>query len=230
MRVKVWDLPLRLFHWSLALLVGAAWLTAEMAEDLGNNVIVLHGKIGLLILGLLVFRLVWGFVGSTYARFAQFFPTPTRLRAYFSGGFHPVGHNPLGAFSVFGLLGLLFLQVLTGLFANDDIAFNGPLYPLVSSSVSNGLTRIHHLGFDLLAPLVGLHVLAIVFYVRIKRINLLTPMVTGYRENAPGESARGGGVIAVVFALGIAVGAVYLGSGAWMSPPPAIPAGTTPDW
>ncbi|MEY4593479.1 MAG: hypothetical protein RIR18_2374, partial [Pseudomonadota bacterium] len=96
MRVKVWDLPLRLFHWLLAISIGSAWVTAELSEDLGEGAIEIHSKIGLFILGLVSFRIVWGFVGSTHARFAHFFPTPSRLKAYLSGDSHPLGHNPVG--------------------------------------------------------------------------------------------------------------------------------------
>ena len=99
----------------------------------------------MLILGLLVFRLVWGVLGSTYACFLQFFPTPSRIRAYLSGEWQGEGHNPLGALSVFALLGLLTAQVFTGLFANDDITFVGPLFELVNKAMSNRLTSVHQL-------------------------------------------------------------------------------------
>lgn len=231
MSVRVWDLPLRLFHWLLVMSVGAAWLTAELSEDWGSSAIEIHAKIGLFILGLVVFRLVWGLMGSTYARFANFFPTPNRLKSYLAGDYHTVGHNPLGAISVLALLCLLLAQSLSGLFANDDIMFKGPLAVLVSTGISNQLTKFHHLIFDLLSMLIALHIAAILFYVRIKKINLLKPMVTGYREHGEGQSARGGGVAALLCALFIAAGAVYAASGVWLpAPAPKPELSVPPSW
>ena len=121
-RVRVWDLPTRAFHWSLV----AAVTVATVTGTLGGRWMEWHSRAGLLIVGLLSFRLAWGFVGFEHARFASFAPTPTRLRAYLMGQWRGVGHNPLGALSVFALLGILALQAATGLFSNDDIAINGP--------------------------------------------------------------------------------------------------------
>ncbi len=117
-RIRLWDLPTRLFHWLLVILV----LTSFISGKIGGNAMDWHGKFGLAILGLLTFRLVWGIVGSTYARFASFFPTPASVLAYLRGQWRGVGHNPLGALSVFSLLGLLAFQVASGLFGNDDRA------------------------------------------------------------------------------------------------------------
>ena len=228
MRVKVWDLPLRLFHWLLVIAIVGAWASAELSEDLGDNVIEIHGKIGLFILGLVTFRIVWGFVGSTHARFLNFFPTPARIKAYLSGDVHPLGHNPIGALSVLALLALLVAQAVTGLFANDDISFHGPLAALISSGVSDRITKLHHLGFDALFILIGLHIAAIFFYLHIKKTNLLRPMITGYTDNAAGDSARGGGVIAFVVAVLIAAGVVCAASGVFL-PKPAVDA-STPNW
>jgi cytochrome b len=104
---------------------------------------------------LIRFRVVWGVLGSTYARFVQFFPTPGKVKAYLRGEWHGVGHNPLGAFSVFGLLGLLAFQVTSGLFSNDDIAFVGPLFGLVSKDLSNQLTGLHELASNVIYLLIG---------------------------------------------------------------------------
>jgi hypothetical protein len=106
-RIRLWDLPTRLFHWLLVILVLASFISGKI----GGNAMDWHGKFGLAILGLLTFRLVWGIVGSTYARFASFFPTPASVLAYLRGQWRGVGHNPLGALSVFGLLVLLAFQV-----------------------------------------------------------------------------------------------------------------------
>lgn len=224
-RIRLWDLPTRIFHWALVLGIAAAFVSGQ----LGGNLIDIHGKIGIVIVGLIVFRLVWGVLGSTYARFAQFFPTPAKISAYLRGEWHGEGHNPLGAFSVFGLLSLVALQVGTGLFSNDDIAFVGPLFDLVSKDLSNRLTGIHQLLSNALLALVVLHVAAIGFYGRVKKQNLLMPMITGWKEGH-GESARGGGLVALVVALIVAAGAVYGASGAWLPEPPAPPPAETPNW
>jgi cytochrome b len=173
--IQVWDLPLRIFHWLLALAVLSAVITGE----LGGALIDWHGRIGVFILGLLIFRLIWGFVGSSHSRFAHFFPTPSKIKAYLKGHWKGHGHNPLGAISVIALLAVLVTLVGAGLFANDDIAFEGPLFSLVSKSFSNKLSAIHSYGFNVLAALVVLHVAAIVFYARVKKHNLVGPMVTG---------------------------------------------------
>lgn len=230
-RIRVWDLPTRLFHWTVVLLVVAAFTSAQI----GGNAMPWHGRFGLAILGFLTFRFIWGFIGSTYARFSTFFPTPTSVRAYLTGQWRGVGHNPLGSFSVFGLLALLTLQVGTGLFGNDDIAFNGPLYTLVVKDWSDWLTGAHKLVSNLLIALMILHVAAIVFYTRIKKDNLVKPMLTGWKnvDNGMGESATGGGGIALLIALAFALGVVYTASGIWLPPatqPPATATPSAPAW
>lgn len=226
-RIRLWDLPTRIFHWGLVVAVAGAVITGQI----GGGLIELHGKFGLAIAGLLAFRLVWGFAGSTYARFAEFFPSPGKLRAYLAGQWRGEGHNPLGALAVFGLLGLLTVQVLTGLVANDDIAFRGPLYDLVGNDWSNRLTGLHHLLSNILIALIGLHVAAIAFYGHVKKQKLLQPMLTGWKEACEGPSATGGGRLALVVALAVAAAAVYGASGAWLpEPPPPPPAEETPNW
>lgn len=226
-RILLWDLPTRLFHWLLVVAVVAAVVTGQ----LGGNLIDWHGRIGLAIAGLLAFRIVWGMLGSTYARFAQFFPTPDKIKAYLAGRWQGEGHNPLGALSVFGLLALLIIQVATGLVGNDDIAFSGPLADLVSREISNRLTGLHHLLANVLIALVVLHVAAIAFYGHIRKQKLLKPMITGWKDDAEGESAAGGGLLALIVALLVAAAVVYGASGAWLPalPPPPPPA-ATPNW
>lgn len=226
-RILVWDLPTRLFHWLLVVAVVGLVVSGKV----GGNLIDWHGKIGLLVLGLVVFRLVWGVVGSTYARFCQFFPTPAKIATYLKGGWQAPGHNPLGAFSVFALLGVLIFQLLTGLVANDDIAFVGPLYDLVGRDLSNLATGWHHLSVNVLIALVVLHLAAIMFYAHVKKDNLVKPMVRGWKEVEQGEPARGGGALALVVALVIALAAVFAASGVWLpEPPPPPPAVETPAW
>ncbi len=226
-KVLLWDIPLRLFHWLLVVSVVAAVITGEK----GGNLIVWHGRLGLLIIGLLAFRLVWGLIGSTYARFAQFFPTPSSIKSYFQGKWHGIGHNPLGALSVFALLGLLTAQATTGLFSNDDIAFHGPLMSLLGGEWSVTLTHWHHKIKKLIILMVLLHIGAIVFYVRFKKKNLVVPMVTGYIEadnNAQG--AKTAGLVRLLLALVVAGAAVYGASGIWIPELPPAPAVETPSW
>lgn len=219
-RIRVWDLPTRIFHWGLVALV----LASIISGKIGGNLMDWHGRFGLAILGLISFRIVWGLTGSTYARFASFFPTPARLKAYLRGDWNAPGHNPLGALSVFALLGLLALQIATGLTGNDDIAFRGPLFDLVGKALSDRLNGLHKLSVNVLFLLIALHVAAILFYVHVKKNNLLKPMITGWKEHPQGCSATGGSLLALIVALLLAVAAIYGGSGAWLPPPPPIAA------
>lgn len=213
--VRVWDWPTRVFHWLLVLAVGSAIVTAQA----GGNWMPWHRRAGLMILGLLVFRLIWGLAGSTYARFAQFFPTPYRLRAYFAGQWQQAGHNPLGAMSVLAMLGLLLAQASSGLFANDDIDFTGPLFSLVSQKTSNWLTGWHQRIGDVLYWLIGLHVAAILFYWLFKKKNLVRPMVTGWAED--GQAGQGdasaGNMLVLVLAIACAALAVWVASGSLLA-------------
>lgn len=231
--IKVWDLPLRLFHWLLALSVAAAVVTGEI----GGNLIDWHGRIGVFIAGLLAFRIVWGFLGSTHARFASFFPTPAHIASYLRGQWQRPGHNPLGALSVFALLSALALLVGLGLFANDDIAFSGPLASLVDKDLSDKLSGWHTRIFNgLLIGLVGLHLAAIAFYARVKKKNLVVPMLTG-RTVAPAgtATATGGGALRFAVALVIAVAVGWGASGGPLAQqaqaaPAATPTGAAPAW
>jgi len=229
-RIKLWDLPTRVFHWLLAIAVSAALITGNV----GGAAIEWHGRIGLAIVGLIVFRVVWGLIGSSHARFSSFFPTPASIAAYLRGQWLGIGHNPLGALSVLGLLALVALQLTTGLFGNDDIAFRGPLFELISKDLSDRLTGIHELTSNVLIALIVLHLAAIAYYAHIKKDNLVKPMITGWKDLPPGaagESANGGGALALIVALAIAVAAVYGASGAWYAaPPPAAAVQTTPTW
>jgi cytochrome b len=226
--VYLWDLPTRAFHWTLAATVGFAFATGFI----GGNLMDLHGKAGIAIVGLVAFRIMWGIVGSTYARFASFVRGPAAIRAALAGQWRGIGHNPLGAISVLGLLALAALQTSTGLFANDDISFNGPLYALVSKETSDLLTGIHHNSVWVLAALVCLHLAAIVFYVRVKKDNLVQPMLTGWKDEpqVPAESARGGGPLAFVVALVVALASSWVAAGGLLPPPAAPSAVTTPSW
>jgi cytochrome b len=223
-RILVWDLPLRLFHWLLVICVTGSFVSAKI----GGNAMVWHGRFGLVVVGLLVFRLVWGFVGSTYARFFQFVRGPAAIVAYLRGQWHGEGHNPLGALSVLAMLGTLLLLVSTGLFANDDIAFEGPLYALVGKDLSDRVVGIHRLVEPLIILLVVAHLAAIAFYVRIKKETLIMPMVTGEKVGA-GDTAKGGGLAAFCVALAIGLAAAYGASGVWIPAPPSV-TNENPTW
>lgn len=215
--IKLWDLPTRVFHWSLVLCVVGAFATGWI----GGNAMPWHGRLGTALCGLLAFRLVWGFAGSTYARFSQFVRGPATIASYLRGQWHGVGHNPLGALSVMGMLAVLSIQVGTGLFANDDIAFNGPLYDLVSKDLSDRLAALHRLDAWLVLLLAVLHLAAIAFYVRIRKDDLVRPMLTGRQE--VGEDVTdpsGGGLAALIVALVIGILAAYAASGGFVPPPP----------
>ena len=157
---------------------------------------------------------------------------PAAIIAYLRGHWHGLGYNPLGALSVLGLLTVLGLQAGGGLFANDDIAFQGPLYGLVSKDTSDWMTGLHRKGFWLVLALVALHLAAIAFYTRVKGEKLVGAMLNGQKELAdhhPAEAPNGGGAIALVFALAIGIASAWAASGAWLPPPPPEPA-ATPAW
>lgn len=176
--IRVWDLPTRLFHWSLVALVVLSFVSVKI----GGNWLTWHFYSGYALLALVGFRLVWGFVGGRYARFSSFLFGPKAIIAYLRGSPdapRTLGHNPLGSLSVYGLLGLTGLQALGGLFANDDIASEGPLARFVSKAVSDQITSLHHLNEKFIMLLVLLHVAALMYYRFAKRENLIQAMVTG---------------------------------------------------
>lgn len=180
---RVWDLPVRICHWLLVLLVPAAWASAEFGDVAKTQ----HEIVGLTLLGVVLFRLVWGLVGSRTARFASFVRGPKAILAYARGLFSKeaepvVGHNPLGALSVLALLAALLAQAGTGLFTDDDVLAQGPLRHLVSYDTARALTSIHHTIFDGLLALITLHLLAVLFYALVRRQNLVGPMITGRRR------------------------------------------------
>lgn len=180
MKIRVWDLPTRAFHWLLVLLVIGLVITGQI----GGDALQWHARIGYAVAALLLFRLAWGFVGGYYSRFATFFPTPARLREYLGGsGMKVLGHNPLGAFSVFALLGFLLLQVASGLFSEDDIAFHGPLSSLVANKWVSLASEYHsEIGKVVLIVLVLLHIAAVIYFWKRKKENLITPMIKGDKE------------------------------------------------
>ena len=226
--VHIWDLPTRLFHWLLALSVSAALLTGW----LGGNWMAWHGRLGLFVAGLLAFRLAWGVLGSTYVRFGQVLHLPQSLPAYLRGEWHGAGHNPLGWLSVLAMLGALGFQVASGLVANDDIAFTGPLYRLVDSDTSSRLTGLHRQGMWLVIALIALHLAALLFYRLVRGENLIEAMLHGQRRipaARPVKPASGGSLPALLIALAFAGATVWAASGGWIPAPPP-PVLSAPAW
>lgn len=217
--VEVWDLPTRLFHWALVLLVCLLFYTGLQGK------LDLHMKLGQAMLGLLLFRLIWGFIGNRQARFADFIAGPGAAIAYLRSlfgkpGRRYLGHNPLGGYAVLLMLALLLLQASTGLFTSDDIATDGPLYAKVSGAVSARLSTLHRWGFDFLLIVIGLHLAANAFYLLVKRENLIGPMLSGRKPveagHAAADSTKSAGVM-VALLLFIGCEAAVFGAIYWLA-------------
>jgi len=185
-RARIWDLPTRVFHWALS-----ATVMGLIATGL-SGIMEWHFRLGYTVLALLLFRLLWGFVGGRWSRFASFFYGPGSIVAYLRGRAHPdhvIGHTPLGALSVFAVLTVLAAQVATGLVADDEISAAGPLTRFVSGEVVSLATSWHKAqGKTIVIALVSLHVLAVLFYVLVKRHRLVRPMVSGDKLIASARS------------------------------------------
>ncbi len=178
----IWDLPLRIFHWSFAFTILASWYTAEKKEDY----IELHIQLGFVALALLIFRILWGIVGPKHARFSQFIPSPKTLSTYLSAPKNNIttpGHNPLGALMVILMIVLVSTQAISGLFINDDIFSSGPYYGSLSNELEKLMSFLHHNTFDFMIAAIVLHVSAITYYWRVKKDNLITPMITGKKSS-----------------------------------------------
>ncbi|TAD77949.1 MAG: hypothetical protein EAY70_07640 [Sphingomonadales bacterium] len=210
--VTVWDPLLRLTHWSFPLLIPAMWWTAE------NSKWALHKRLGLVLLGLLVFRIVWGFLGPETARFASFIKGPGELIAHIRGQLADkaprIGHSPLGGWSTLALLGAMLLQVSLGLFAGDPYdGMTGPLNPIIGVALADTITELHETFFWVIAGLISLHLAAISFYA-VRGDDLLSPMIGGNRPPMAGLAgigpmAWGRGLLAVALAAGLALWVTY---------------------
>ncbi len=192
---RVWDLPVRLFHW---VLVGLIAVSIYTGENGGFNEMDYHMLSGYAILALVLFRIGWGLLGTRHARFSDFV-RPTEVVPYLrslvtdgkdASNTQYSGHNPLGGLSVIAILLVLATQAGTGLFANDDIFLEGPLTHLVDDDMSDQLTSIHHLSAKILYGLIGLHIAAIIFYELVKRQRLILAMITGKKTLPELESAE----------------------------------------
>ena len=194
--ILVWDIPTRLFHWILVGLVVLSFVTGKI----GGTAMRYHEWSGFAILVLVGFRLVWGFVGGRQSRFSAFVKGPAAVIGYASSlpkkkSKPHIGHNPLGGWSILAMLMSLVVQVGSGLFANDDILTEGPLYAWVSKQTSDWLTGVHDLNQKILLVLVLIHIAAVLFYFVARRENLIKPMITGYKtwekniDPSPGNPA-----------------------------------------
>jgi cytochrome b len=213
--VRIWDLPTRLFHWAFAACIAGAFVTVK----LGGLYMEWHVRFGLTALGLVAFRLIWGCIGPRYARFRQFVRGPAAIRAYLRQPAAWAGHNPLGALSVLALLADLGLQAVTGLFSNDDIMVQGPLYSRVSESLAGTLTYIHKSNEFAILALVALHVLAVAWHTWGKRHPLTRAMITGDMaagllpaDTLSAEDGAAARARALILAAVIAGGVWWLGS------------------
>lgn len=210
-RVKVWDLPTRLFHWVLVVLLAFAWCSQEF-----NNMDI-HVYVGYAILTLIVFRIVWGFVGSDTARFWRFLRSPVAAFVHLLhiGRREPdldPGHNAAGGWMVLVMLALIGIQAGTGLFSNDDGDTEGPLMHLVSKDQSDWLSHIHSVNFKLIEAAIVLHILAILTYAVVKRRNLVWPFITG-SKNMP-EDVQAPRLVSPLWALLVLV--IAVGFVAWL--------------
>ena len=175
--IRVWDLPTRLFHWAIVLIIPAMWATHELDR------MAVHILLGQTMLALVLFRLIWGLIGSSTARFSGFVRGPAAVAAYVRGRPGPAfGHNPLGGWSVVAMLAVLAAQVTLGLFSGDeDSLHTGPLSPLVSYENMRAAAEVHEFLFNILLGLIGFHLAAILYYRFVRRDALIAPMITGRR-------------------------------------------------
>ena len=210
----IWDLPLRLCHWLLAVAVLGSWVT----HKIGAAAFTWHVWCGCTVLVLTAFRIVWGFAGPRHARFANFVRGPSSIGRYTRSLFtvgspqHYAGHNPLGALMVLLLLVLLGVQAAAGLFANDEVVSSGPLYGYVSDATSDAWSRVHRWGAKLIWFAVWLHVAAVFFHVLVKRNNLIAPMITGRKQRvwlAPNEEIASSQVLRAALIAATCAAIVY---------------------
>jgi cytochrome b len=198
----IWDLPVRLIHWLLAGLIAFSWWSAH------NDHIDWHIWSGCAILTLLIFRLLWGFVGSSTARWSSFVRGPASIVAYLRGRWNGIGHTPLGGLSVVGIFFALAVQVGLGLVAEDeDGLYTGPLYRLVSIDTSDKARGLHERWFNVILGFIILHVAAIIFY-RLRGKRLTKPMITGRAALTTGAQPMRAGkwwAAVVCLVIGIAV-------------------------
>ncbi|GAA6204910.1 cytochrome b/b6 domain-containing protein [Thalassotalea sp. SU-HH00458] len=205
----VWDLPVRIFHWCFVGVLLALWYTS----DQDSGLIELHIKLGYTALGLTLFRILWGFVGTTHAKFVNFIPRPHQLKIYFqqlrAGKVKSyIGHNPLGSLMVIFILIAVLLQATSGLFISDDIFSAGPYNGVLSAEFEKLLKMVHTNGFNIIATLSVIHIFAVFYYLIIKKQNLIKPMFTGKKLLDNGDSKYGIKHSKLIKAIIVALGVV----------------------
>lgn len=188
---RVWDLPTRLFHWTLVVLIALQYATGEF-HFLDME---WHFRFGYATLVLIGFRVMWGFFGSQTSRFSSFLRGPRAVLRYLRDSMSKnpqthVGHNPLGGWSVLALLASVAVQSVSGLFVSDEIDTDGPLVTHVSTRVVKLMTRVHHWNENALLILICLHIAAILLYLIAKHDNLITPMIQGVKRATPAQPLR----------------------------------------
>lgn len=215
-KVLVWDLPVRIFHWTLVLAFAGAFVT----DRLGVAYFKYHVWCGYTVLVLVAFRLVWGFVGTRHARFFNFLRGPKAILSYVRGSEkHGAGHNPLGALMVVVLLIGLLVQAVTGLFGNDEIFNVGPLYGYISNELSLSLTSLHRKLFYWIAGAIGFHILAVIFYRVFKKEKLIEAMFTGRKSTV----ARAEGIATSRIYLAVAIVIIVSALLVWLITTAPIP-------
>lgn len=180
----IWDLPLRLFHWSFASSILLLWLTSE----LGSDYIDWHITLGYCVLTLTIFRIAWGFFGPKHAKFSHFLPTPTEIVSYLKQQNTPqakvyAGHNPIGSLMVIAMLILVLIQAVSGLFVDDQVFSSGPYFNAAGDTVDKLMSTVHHTMFDFILLAIALHIAAIIFYKTVKKQNLVKAMFTGKKAD-----------------------------------------------
>jgi cytochrome b len=189
---RIWDLPTRLFHWTLAALVAFSVVTVK----LGGFWMDWHMRSGYAILTLVLFRVLWGFAGNRYARFSNFIRPPAVIVDYLRGRVaHGAGHSPLGALSVVAMLAVMMLQASTGLFSNDGNFTEGPLAKFVSGALGERVSTVHRWGEWAIYALVGLHLAAVAYYSAFRSLGLVRPMITGDRAGLDAPPGEDGGAL-----------------------------------
>jgi len=209
-RYLIWDLPLRLFHWLFALTILGCWGTHE----LGSDYIDWHMRLGYVALALLLFRLIWGVVGTKHSQFRHFVCRPQAIVEYLRTNLpqQPPGHNPLGSLMVIAMLGLVLLQVVSGLFVDDEIFTTGPYFNALGGEFDAVMNSIHHNAFNFISIAILLHVVAIIYYQRVKQKNLTKPMITGYKsqlEVDPDEAINNSRILLALIVAIACAGFVY---------------------
>lgn len=216
-KLRVWDLPTRTFHWALLVLVVGLFVSGKI----GGNAMVWHFRMGYGVLSLLLFRIIWGIVGGHWSRFLTFIYSPKSIINYLRGKGspqHSIGHSPTGAFAVFGLIGILLLQVVSGLFSDDEIAFTGPLAHLASNDMVSQLTDYHqNWGYWIIIGIVALHILAIFFYALVKKHALVPAMLHGDKDIPDNLVAPASRDNAPSRLVALAIFAICCGLSVWIS-------------